>query len=79
MSPEFKPVAEALLQARVNGKLQGSTDFFDVLKLLEEINGVEVDIKEMSDFIEELIPCDIISEAKKVAEKYDLCFIKPCN
>ena len=70
MSPEFKPVAEALLQARVNGKLQGSTDFF---KLLQETKlHIDVEIQEMSDFIEELTPCDIIPEAKKVAEKYDL-------
>ena len=73
MSPEFKPVATALLQARVDGKLTGSADFF---KLLHEHRVTDLDFNinmdELNSFITEITPCDIIPEARRVAEKYGL-------
>ena len=69
MSPEFKPVATLLLQARVNGQLTCATEFFTVL---HENHVESVNCDEMSKFIEEITPCDIIPEARRVAEKYGL-------
>lgn len=70
MSPAFKPIAETLLQARVSGKLMGSTDFFDIL--YANMISTSLDTTELSDFVSEIIPCDDADEALKVAEKYDL-------
>ena len=70
MSPAFKPIAETLLQARVSGKLMDSTDFFDILHA--NMISPNLDTNELSNFMNEIIPCDDADEALKVAEKYDL-------
>jgi hypothetical protein len=70
MSPTFKPIAEMLLQARVSGKLMDSTDFFDILH--SNKISPNVDVRELSDFMSEIIPCDEMENALEVAEKYGL-------
>ena len=70
MSPEFKPLATLLLQARVDGKLTGSADFFLLLEQESVIK--DASFAELEAFIQELTPADTIPEARKVAEKYGL-------
>ena len=70
MSPEFKETASILLNARVSGQLGSASEFFTLL-MANQIP-VTVSIEELSNFIEELIPCDNLTEAEAVANKYEL-------
>jgi hypothetical protein len=68
MTPEFKPVAQALLQARLDGHLASTEDFFAVLAKID----ISPMFYELNTFVNEIEPCTIIPEATKVAEKYGL-------
>lgn len=70
MSIAFKPVAELLLQARVNGKLMDTSDFYQIVQA--HMISTSVDCFELSNFACELIHCDNCEEARRVANKYDL-------
>ncbi len=69
MSPELRPIAERLLQARVDGKLNGGEDFH---KIMLEMKVEKFDLKEMTEFCLELVPCNIGNIAIEVAQKYGL-------
>lgn len=67
MSPEFKPLAQALLQERVDGKL---TEPADICRIISSYPSVNFD--EVSLFVRELIPCNIVPTARALAERYGL-------
>lgn len=69
MRPEFKPVAEMLLQARVDGCLNGGEDFHN---LMVTAGFMQFNAQEVADFCQELVPCNIIPFALELAKKYDL-------
>lgn len=69
MTPEFKPIAEMLLQARVDGKLNSGADFHN---LMMEAGFTSFNAEECANFAVELVRCNIIPCAIEVAQKYDL-------
>jgi hypothetical protein len=69
MIPEFKPLAQELLQARLDHHLETPEDFIAILGKQEYSSACMVDT---ALFLKEIALCGIIPEARKVAEKYGL-------
>ena len=69
MTPEFKPLAQALLQARLDGRLNCGAEF---LSIVHQFDLKWVLTQEVHDFIVEIRNCDDLQRAQEVASKYNL-------
>jgi hypothetical protein len=71
MTPEFKPLAQKLLQAKLDHHLEELEDVFTVIGQHQGALAI-TQFDEIGEFLKEITTCGIIPEAKKVAEKYGL-------
>jgi hypothetical protein len=72
LTAEFKPVAQIMLQARLDGHLNTAEDIHLALRAGYAATGETADFWDVNSFLNEITPCTIIPEAKKIAEKYNL-------
>ena len=64
MTPEFKPIAQALLQARLEGRLTCGTEFMSIVQKFD-LTGIMM--QEVTDFVTELRFCDQLHHAQAIA------------